>query len=61
MAIRLASSDCRIALSLGDKDGAHVSHVYCQSRQSGLKCRLDGKPGKKAYVMCRECFEPVVR
>jgi len=33
--------------------------MFCESRMYGVKCSLDGRPGRKAYVLCGDCFESV--
>jgi hypothetical protein len=59
MALCVSGSNCWVAVSVAKDDGLQVSHVYCQSKARGVKCRLKGLPGKKTYVLCSECFEPV--
>lgn len=59
MALRVSGSNCWVAVSVAKDGDTKVSHVYCQSKTRGVKCRLEGVPGKKAYVLCSECFEPV--
>jgi hypothetical protein len=61
MALRVSGSSCWVAVSIAKDDGLQVSHVYCQSKARGVKCRLEGVPGKKTYVLCSECLEPVSR
>jgi|GEM_PF-1830793 len=58
MALRL-DPNCRLALTSA-KHGEHqVSHVFCASRQYGVRCMLERIPGKKVYVLCGECFKSV--
>jgi hypothetical protein len=58
VALRVSGSKCRVAVTSG-KDGAcQVSHVFCESKLYGVKCRLDGIDGRKPYVLCAECFQP---
>jgi len=59
MALRVSGSNCWVTVSVAKDDGLQVSHVYCQSKAKGIKCRLEGIPGKKTYVLCSECLEPV--
>jgi hypothetical protein len=59
MALRVAGPDCRVAVSVSKEDGLQVSHVYCQNKVRGIKCRLEAIPGKKAHVLSNECFEPL--
>ncbi len=59
MALKVSGDKCRVAVSFG-KDGDNaVSHVFCESKLYGVRCRLDGIPGKKAYVLCSDCFQPI--
>lgn len=61
MALRLSGQKCWVVTtSVKDGDG-YVSHMFCQSRIRGIKCPLEGVPGKKAYVLCRDCIEFVGR
>jgi hypothetical protein len=59
MALRVSGSKCRVAVSSAKEDGDQVSHVFCESKLRGVRCRLEGIPGKKAYVLCGDCFQPV--
>ncbi len=59
MALRLSSSKCRVALTTGNEGNSKVSHMFCESKLYGVRCKLDGKPGKKAYVLCNDCFQQV--
>ncbi len=59
MALRVLGSKCRVAVTSARDGGDHVSHVFCDSKLHGVRCRFDGVPGKKAYVLCNECFQPV--
>ena len=59
MALKLTGAKCRVAMTSSKDGDSHVSHVFCESKLHGVRCRLEGVPGKKAYVLCNECFQPV--
>jgi hypothetical protein len=59
MALRISGSKCRVTLTSAREGSDDVSHMFCDSRLHGVPCRLDGLPGKKAYVLCIECLQPV--
>jgi len=59
MALRVSGSKCRVAVSSAKENGDDVSHVFCESKLYGMRCRLEGIPGKKAYVLCSDCLQPV--
>jgi len=59
MALRLSGQACWVVTtSVRDGDG-YVSHMYCKSRLRGVKCPLEGLPGKKPYELSEECIELV--
>ena len=59
MALRISGPKCRVSVTSAKENGDHVSHLFCESKLHGVRCRLEGVPGKKAYVLCNECFQPV--
>ncbi len=58
MAMKISGASCRVAVSSGKDGDKHVSHLFCESKIYGLRCRLEGLPGKKAYVLCSDCLQP---
>ncbi|OGS56079.1 MAG: hypothetical protein A3K60_02860 [Euryarchaeota archaeon RBG_19FT_COMBO_56_21] len=57
----MSGSKCWI-VTTSVKDGdQYVSHMFCQSKLRGMKCPLEGIPGKKAYVLSNDCVALVDR
>lgn len=59
MAMRVLGSKCWIMTKSVKVGEGYKSYMYCQSKIRGLGCPLADMPGKKAFELGSECFEPV--
>lgn len=59
MAMRLSGTKCWISTKCSKDGEEYTTHVYCQSRQRGLRCPHEGTKGTKPFELSPGCFQAV--